>query len=52
VLLPSQWQIGEVDGSPMMLVTNAGLRALALMSPRPDAPEAFERLIARRIPPR
>lgn len=45
VLLPTQWAVCVVDGRPEVVVTTDGMRALALVSPRPQAPEYVENLI-------
>jgi hypothetical protein len=45
ILLPTHWGVILVDGKPMVVVTPDGMRALALVSPRPQAPEYVENLI-------
>lgn len=45
VLLPNQWAVMLVDGHPMVIVNEDGMRALALMAPRPDAIQFTEDII-------
>lgn len=46
VLLPDQWCVFMVDGRPCVCLNEAGMRAIALVSPRPDAREYVEELLA------
>jgi hypothetical protein len=45
VLLPSQWCVMDIDGEPMVMINADGARALAVMAPRPDAPQLVEDFI-------
>lgn len=45
VLLPTQWCVALVDGEPQILINEGGMRALAILSPRPNAPEYVEDMI-------
>jgi hypothetical protein len=52
VLLDHQWAVDlDGDGHAEIMVNDAGLRALALMSPRADAQEFVESAIAGRPGP-
>lgn len=46
VLLPTQWCVLDVDGKALVVVNADGLRALSLMSPKENAAELSEGLIA------
>lgn len=46
ILLPTQWCVFLVDDTPQIVVNADGMRALALIAPRPDASEYVEELIA------
>lgn len=55
VLLPAHWQVCMLDGKPEVTVNADGMRALALMAPRPDAQQLTEELIEamhKAMPPR
>lgn len=45
VLLPGHWCVALVDGEPQILINEGGMRALALIAPRPNAPEYVEGLL-------
>jgi hypothetical protein len=45
VLLPSQWKVVLVDGVPELVVNPEGVRAAAILAPRPDASEVAEAMI-------
>lgn len=45
-LLPTHWTVALVDGRAEVVLNAAGVRALALLAPRPDAQQVAEDLIS------
>jgi hypothetical protein len=47
VLLPTHWAVHLINGRPEITLNPDGMRALALVAPRPDAPQLVEDLLRR-----
>ena len=46
-LLPTHWAMFEIDGHAEVCLNASGVRALALLAPRPDAQLIAEQIIAK-----